>query len=151
MEQRAKYTHSAGGVVVNKLTGDVLVVAQPNKVWSLPKGHIDKGEDPLVAAKREIFEESGVIDVSLISELGKYKRFKIGKFVKDDESEIKDIRMYLFTTDQEHLEPKDPMHEEARWVSRFEVANLLTHEKDQDFFKKIMSELPPIPPQENEK
>jgi 8-oxo-dGTP pyrophosphatase MutT (NUDIX family) len=144
--ERATYTHSAGGVVVSKQTGRILVVAQRNNTWSLPKGHIEAGEDPLSAAKREIFEETGVTDLKLEKELGKYKRFKIGKYTKDDESEIKEIRMYLFTTTQTEVYPVDmENHPEARWASRFDVKDILTHEKDKDFFVSIMNELPPLP------
>lgn len=143
--QRAKYTESAGGVVVNNETGDVLIVAHPNKVWAFPKGHIEPSEDPLIAAKREIFEESGITEVQLICELGKYKRFRIGKYSKDDESEIKTIRMYLFTTDQQRTDPRDPRHPEAKWVHRNNVAKELTHEKDQAFFLSIINQLPPVP------
>ncbi len=46
-----KKTHSAGGVVTNG-EGEVLVVSQRGTSWSLPKGHIDAGENALVAAKR---------------------------------------------------------------------------------------------------
>lgn len=145
--QGAKYTESAGGVVVNTDTGDVLLVRQPNDVWSLPKGHIEANENPLDAAKREIFEESGVSELNLIMELGTYKRFKIGQFIKDDESEIKTIRLYLFTTDQRHTNPRDPNHPEAKWVNRFKVAKTLTHEKDAEFFLDVISKLPPIPGQ----
>jgi 8-oxo-dGTP pyrophosphatase MutT (NUDIX family) len=148
--QGAKYTESAGGVVVNVDTGDVLVVRQPNKVWSLPKGHIEPNEDPLLCAKREIFEESGVTELNLLKELGKYKRFKIGRYSKDDESEIKTIRMYLFTTDQRHTNPKDPKHPEAKWLHRYKVAKELTHEKDAEFFNSVLNELPPIPDAESE-
>ena len=35
-----------------------MVVNQNHDSWSLPKGHIDEGEDKLTAAKREIFEAS---------------------------------------------------------------------------------------------
>lgn len=145
--RRAKYTESAGGVVVNNMTGDVLVVRQANNVWSLPKGHIESNEDPLTTAKREIFEESGVTKVHLIKELGQYKRFKIGQFSKDDESEIKTIRMYLFTTDQQDVHPFDESHPEAKWVPRKEVSNILTHKKDKAFFVGVFDELPPEPEQ----
>ena len=55
-------TRSAGGVVVNA-EGKVLVVNQHGTSWSLPKGHIEDGEDALAAARREIYEESGVSDL----------------------------------------------------------------------------------------
>ena len=54
-----KKTESAGGVVLNK-KGEVLIVNQYGNSWSLPKGHIEEGEEILEAAKREIYEESGI-------------------------------------------------------------------------------------------
>jgi len=36
--------------------------------WQMPQGGIDKGEDPFLAAKRELFEETGMKSVSLLGE-----------------------------------------------------------------------------------
>lgn len=36
--------------------------------WQFPQGGIDKGEDPLPAAKRELYEETGIQSVSLLAE-----------------------------------------------------------------------------------
>ncbi len=36
--------------------------------WQFPQGGIDKGEDPLPAAKRELFEETGMKTVTLLAE-----------------------------------------------------------------------------------
>ena len=36
--------------------------------WQMPQGGIDKGEDPLTAAKRELFEETSIKSVTLLSE-----------------------------------------------------------------------------------
>lgn len=36
--------------------------------WQFPQGGIDKGEDPLPAAKRELFEETGIRTVSFLAE-----------------------------------------------------------------------------------
>ncbi|SNY90678.1 putative (di)nucleoside polyphosphate hydrolase [Cohaesibacter sp. ES.047] len=36
--------------------------------WQMPQGGIDKGEDPLDAAKRELFEETTIHNVSLMRE-----------------------------------------------------------------------------------
>jgi diadenosine hexaphosphate hydrolase (ATP-forming) len=52
----------AGGVVFNA-NGEVLLIAYPESRgggWSFPKGHIDPGETPKVAAVREVLEECGV-------------------------------------------------------------------------------------------
>ncbi len=38
------------------------------QLWQMPQGGIDKGEDPLEAAYRELYEETGMKTVSLLGE-----------------------------------------------------------------------------------
>ncbi len=135
-----KQTKIAGGVVINN-KGLILAVNQNGNSWSLPKGHIDEGEDELTAAKREIYEESGVNELELIRELGNYKRYRIGLKEEDDKSELKEITMFLFKTNQEILKPIDPNNPEARWVEKDKVVELLTHRKDKEFFLSVISGL----------
>lgn len=131
-----KKTRSAGGVVTND-EGEVLVVSQRGTSWSLPKGHIDAGENALAAAKREIYEESGICDLELIRELGSYERYKIGLDGGEERSELKVITMFLFRTSEKVLKPVDPDNPEARWVEKSKVPPLLTHEKDKEFFRGV--------------
>jgi putative (di)nucleoside polyphosphate hydrolase len=42
--------------------------AGSTKLWQMPQGGIDKGEDPLPAARRELYEETGIRSVSLLAE-----------------------------------------------------------------------------------
>ncbi len=133
-------TMTAGGVVLNK-EGKVLVVNQNNDSWSLPKGHVDEGEDPLAAAKREIYEESGIGNVELVRELGSYDRYRIGLDGSDDLSEMKHIIMFLFTTEQVDLLPRDPGNPVAIWMDKEKVICLLTHRKDKEFFEMIKPSL----------
>lgn len=126
-------TRSAGSVVLNS-GGQILVVNQNGTSWSLPKGHIEEGEDALAAARREIYEEAGIRDLTLIRQLGGYQRYRIGKDGGEDESELKTIVMFLFETSEVELSPVDVENPEARWVDREEVAGLLTHPKDREFF-----------------
>jgi ADP-ribose pyrophosphatase YjhB (NUDIX family) len=129
-------TRSAGGVVTNN-EGKVLVVSQRGTSWSLPKGHIDPGEDALVAARREIYEESGIRDLEFIRELGTYERHRIGVNGGEDRSEWKVITMFLFRTSEKSLKPVDPDNPEARWVDKSKVRQLLTHERDKEFFDGV--------------
>ncbi len=127
-------------MVVNP-NGEILVVSQHGNSWSLPKGHIDEGEDALSAAKREIGEESGINEVTFIKALGSYKRYKIGKDGGEDKNELKLIHMFLFKTTQIKLAPQDPDNPEARWVNKEDVSALLTHPRDKEFFHNVLFEL----------
>jgi putative (di)nucleoside polyphosphate hydrolase len=43
-------------------------MAGTTKLWQMPQGGIDEGEDPLPAALRELHEETGIRTVSLLAE-----------------------------------------------------------------------------------
>jgi diadenosine hexaphosphate hydrolase (ATP-forming) len=58
----ARVVLGSGGVVFNA-NGEVLLIQYPESRgggWSFPKGHIDPGETPEIAAIREVLEEGGV-------------------------------------------------------------------------------------------
>ncbi len=133
-------TESAGGVVLSR-AGQVLVVNQKGTSWSLPKGHVEEGEDALAAARREIFEEAGVTALEYLGDCGSYARFKLGADGGEDTSELKTIRMFLFRTPQSALFPSDGDNPEARWVERAEVAAFLTHPLDRQFFAGVLERL----------
>ena len=134
----SKVSVSAGGVVTNQ-DGMVLVVNQRGTSWSLPKGHVDSGEEPLQAAIREIMEETGIAELQFLQILGAYGRYKIGLNTDEDKNEWKVLLFFLFKTSQNKLKPKDPHNPQARWVHPDEVEALLTHYKDKAFYKSIRS------------
>ena len=134
---KTKKVNCAGGIVINKLK-QVAIVNQNHDSWSLPKGHIDFGEKALEAAKREIYEETGITDRLFIKEIGSYNRYRLGLDGKDDLSELKTIHIFLFTSEQVKLNPIDPNNPFAKWVNYNEVEKYLTHKEDIKFFKKSL-------------
>ena len=74
-----KKTNSAGGIVLNTKK-QVLLVSQVTS-WSFPKGHVEKGESILDAAKREIYEESGIQDLKLIKAFDSYQRYAVNSML----------------------------------------------------------------------
>ena len=130
---KTKKVKCAGGIVINDCN-QVVIVNQNHDSWSLPKGHIDPGENALDAAKREIYEETGIIDLKFVKELGSYNRYRIGLDGNDDLSELKTISIYLFTSRQQILKPIDPNNPFAKWVHYVDVKNYLTHKEDIKFF-----------------
>ncbi len=134
---KTKKTVCAGGVVLND-EGLVLVVNSRGNSWSLPKGHIEKGESPLEAAVREIREESGVTELNLKGYIGSYSRHKRSANGGNGRTERKKIHLYLFKTTQNDIYPLDYHTRDARWVSKEQVPKLLTHKKDKKYFKRVM-------------
>ncbi|ODT08749.1 MAG: RNA pyrophosphohydrolase [Mesorhizobium sp. SCN 65-20] len=43
-------------------------LSDTNQLWQMPQGGIDKGEEPLPAAVRELYEETGMRSVKLLAE-----------------------------------------------------------------------------------
>lgn len=112
--------HSAGGIVVRKEGGKIFVALIKEgglDGYVLPKGHIEKGEDPETAARREISEEAGFLDLELISSLGTKERLNHQKNSWVIE------HFFLFKTNQKVSSPSDKEVEysPAEW---FDIENL---------------------------
>lgn len=132
-----KQTYSAGGVIIRE-TNEVLLIKEGN-FWGLPKGTIEAGEDALMAAKREIEEESGITDLRLITELGTYQRHPHNGG-DPDTTEMKNITIFLFATGQEAPETNyEGNHTE--WVKASDAATLLTDPTDRHFFEQQLPKI----------
>ncbi|MBX3531858.1 MAG: RNA pyrophosphohydrolase [Rhizobiaceae bacterium] len=52
-------------------------MAGTTKLWQMPQGGIDKGEDPLPAALRELWEETGMRTVTLLAEAPRWINYDL--------------------------------------------------------------------------
>jgi putative (di)nucleoside polyphosphate hydrolase len=52
-------------------------MAGATQLWQMPQGGIDKGEDPLPAAYRELYEETGMKSVSLLAEAPNWINYEL--------------------------------------------------------------------------
>lgn len=120
---------SAGFIIFQKGTNKLLI-SQPTgnpkdgkHSWDIPKGHVEKGEDPLKAALRELYEETGLEHVEDTFEIGRvpyrsdkalhlfsaYADFDIGdlhcdsKFTDSYGVEKPEVDRYQLTDDPELL------------------------------------------------
>ena len=128
---------SAGGIILNKKK-QLVLARMPDDSWSFPKGGVEKDEDALKAAKREILEECGISNPELIKEIGMFSRSKKEKIVDGKKCVLeKTIVLFLFESNQEILTPIDPLHPEARWVSYSDALKMLSHSEDAEFLRKF--------------
>lgn len=132
------FRRTAGGVVIGP-EQKIAVVNQNNTSWSLPKGGVDGDESDIDAARREVYEETGIYTLRLICSLGSYKRARIGKNgIGELPTDMKELHFFLFSTNQSELQPEDPDNPEAQWVRIEKVSSMLTHQKDKEFFESII-------------
>lgn len=65
---------TAGGIVFRRNKDgevEILLIQDAKDRWTIPKGHIEEGENAQATAKREIGEEAGLKDVEMLGWLGK--------------------------------------------------------------------------------
>lgn len=131
-----KHLSSAGGVVYRKTGGTVqvaLIATRGRAVWTLPKGMIDKGEQPETTALREIAEETGLTG-KIVAPLGQksywfYQKNENTKFRKT-------VTFFLVEHVSGDTADSSTEVDEARWVPLDEAAAAVTYKSDREILEK---------------
>jgi 8-oxo-dGTP diphosphatase len=95
--------------------------------WTFPKGHLEKGEKPEKAARRELAEEIGVKDPKIIKLLEKIDYW----FKLEGQLIHKFVYFYLMEAPPgTKLSPQETEIKEARWFEPQAAAAILGYKKD---------------------
>ncbi len=121
---------SAGGLVVDTsgklglLIGrrDLKDASGKRILWSLPKGHIEEGETPEVAALREVQEETGIESV-IEKSLGVIDFW----FMAGGKRIHKTVHHYLFRESGGLLAPQESEVDEVSWFPLAEIVERLAY------------------------
>jgi bis(5'-nucleosidyl)-tetraphosphatase len=129
-EKPLKQERSYGAVVIN-LKGEVLIEYMKLGHVSLPKGHIENGETPVMCAKREIKEETGLeveIDTSFQAEES-YSPFA-GVWKK--------VTFFLASPLNGDLTPQEEEVQALKWLKPAQAIAALTFEGDKQVLLKAL-------------
>lgn len=128
---------TAGGIVLGQGGTILLVRNQTNTKWFFPKGGVDEGEDDETGARREIEEETGIRNLEYLGDLGTYTRPRIHKDGTYDQTQMKEIHMFLFSMDDSETPVASHEIVEVRLAPYMEVAELLEDGKDKVWFMGV--------------
>jgi bis(5'-nucleosidyl)-tetraphosphatase len=116
---------SAGAVVFRRTPGGAkyLLLRYPAGHWDLPKGNIEKGEEPIQTMVREVKEETGIVDLRVIPG---YER-KIEYFYRRDGKKVhKTVVFFLAETMVEKVTISFE-HQDYGWFDYSEAIKTVTY------------------------
>ena len=139
------------GVVLLNDNNEVFVgkrIDNPEDFWQMPQGGVDKNENFLDAAKRELEEETSIKNVKLIKEIEGWLTYELpkdllGKIWKGKYRGQKQkwfIMKFTGNEDEINIKTRNPEFLEWKWISPSKLTDSVVHFK-LNVYKKIKQEL----------
>ena len=120
---------TSGGIVF-RFTKDrkdieILLIQDSKERWTIPKGHIEPGETAKMTARREVEEETGLKNVSILTWLGKIHF----KYRRTDKLVLMTTQIYLVQALDAHERPMpERWMKGIRWFSFNEALEAVEYE-----------------------
>lgn len=136
-----KHLRSAGGIIFRKSDDAVeiaLIATKGRTAWTLPKGIIDKGEDPEGTAVREIEEETGLVG-KIVDFLGEKSYWF---YLKEENTKYrKTVSYFLLEHVGGTLENSCCEVDEAVWVPLEQAILKLSYRSDREIVETAKERL----------
>lgn len=134
---------SAGGVIYRPLGGTTevcLISTAGGKAWQLPKGIIEQGEEPEVAAQREVQEETGLLG-ELVKPLEKIEYWYVWNEDAGPVRVHKYVDFFLFRYVSGSTDDHDDEVDEARWYPLAEAQKTLSFDGERGVMRLAAKEI----------
>ena len=115
---------SCGFVLLNH--SSILLLQYPQGHWSFPKGHVEDGEDHHTTARRELLEETGISELTIVpgwTRRTEYTYSRRGSQMK------KQVFWYLATT-EEFMVKLSHEHTNFLWLDLNRAKEQLTFDQE---------------------
>ena len=125
----------SAGIIVFRKEGDkfvYLLLHYGLGHWGFSKGHIEKGETPQEAAKRELEEETGIKEVQIVPGFKKWFRYF---FKRKGQNILKFVTYFLGKTEQKEVKLSFE-HIGFKWLPYKEALEQLTFKDSRDILKE---------------
>ncbi len=134
---------SAGGVIF-RLSGSAIEVAlisvKGGKVWGLPKGLNEEGENLARTAHREVREETG-LDGKILAKIGHIEYFFTLKDEAGTKRFFKIVYFFLMEYTGGSVEEHDEEVDECRWFNINEAIKLMKYDDEKGILKKAKKQI----------
>ena len=146
-EKKLPMRNGVGVIIFNKNKKIFVGKRKDNPVdkWQMPQGGVDEGEDYFSAMKRELEEETSIINFKILKELEGFFEYELpknligiiwkGQFRGQKQKWF--IAEYLGEDSEINLNTKNPEFIEWKWISPDELPNVIVDFK-KNMYKKLL-------------
>lgn len=107
----------------------LLVTSIKKKNWIVPKGYIEFNLTPFESAKKEAYEEAGVV--------GSNETVEVGQFINEKKSGKELVKVYTMEVDEELDDYPEKNLRKRKWFVYEEAIEKVQNNQIKNFLKKL--------------
>jgi bis(5'-nucleosidyl)-tetraphosphatase len=137
----------ASGVIIYYLEQDepqfLLIRSRRDRSWGFPKGHLIDGEELLSGAMRELWEETGIREVTLVPGFTEHVTYRVNRAGRFRQ---KTVTYFLGRVETPAVRLSEE-HSEHRWAVVEDARKILTFENLRTLVTRAWMIVTPLSPQ----